>query len=320
MQTTHIHHTDLYPSSLCMGSGEFGASVDREISFALLDRFTELGGTFIDTAKIYNDWVPGETSRSEKLIGEWMRARKNRQGIILATKGAHYDLAAPQIPRVSPDEILSDLNASLKHLQTDVIDLYWLHRDDPRRPVAEILTILEAQVKAGKIRYYGCSNWRAERIQAAQEFAVENHLQGFSAVQNMWNLARINPDGIADPTIVIMDEALLAYHRASNLAAIPFSSQANGLFQKMASGGLDSLLPMHQKMYLNADTQRRFERLLELRAATGLTITQIVLGYLLSQPFPTIPVFSSRSQEQLQDTLSAASVRLTGEQVAFLLS
>lgn len=318
MDTTHIPHTDLRPSSLCMGTGDFGGAIDRQMSFTLLDMFFDHGGTFIDTAKIYNDWIPGETSRSEKVIGEWMRQRSNRHSIILATKGAHFDLATPMIQRLSSGEIISDLNASLAHLQTDFIDLYWLHRDDPSRPVGDILTTLSSQVEAGKIRYYGCSNWRLERIEEAQAFAAANGLPGFVAVQNMWSLARIDPAGISDPTIVAMDDALWEYHRKQQLTAIPFSAQANGLFQKMAAGNVDSLSPMHQKMYLNPDTERRFSQLVKLRDQSGLTVTQIVLGYLLAQPFPTIPVFSSRNVAQLLDTLSAGAVHLTSEQVAFL--
>lgn len=318
MKKTQIPNTDLIPSSLCMGTGDFGGSIERNLSFDLLDTFIDHGGSFIDTAKIYNDWIPGETSRSEKIIGEWMRLRKKRQLLILATKGAHYSLSTPHIPRVSSEDIICDLNASLKHLQTDVIDLYWLHRDDPNRPVEEIITTLYSQVETGKIRYYGCSNWSLERIRAAQKFATENHLPGFSAVQNMWNLAKINPVGISDPTIIVMDDALEEYHSTYQLTAIPFSSQANGLFQKMAASNQDSLSEMHKRMYLNPETQQRFSRLQALRESTGLSITQVVIGYLLGQPFPTIPVFSSRSQFQLLDTLSAADTRLSREQIYYL--
>lgn len=320
MHNTFIPNTDLNPSSLCMGSGEFGAGINRQDAFLLLDAFVDHGGTFIDTAKIYNDWIPGESSRSEKVIGEWMRLRKNRQSIVLATKGAHFHLATPHIPRLAPDEIISDLDASLQHLQTNTIDLYWLHRDDPRRPIEEIMNVLFSQVKVGKIRYYGCSNWRIDRLQEAQAFAVKNHIPGFAAVQNMWSLAQINTGGIADPTIVVMDDDLLAYHQLHQLAAIPFSAQANGLFQKLAASGVEAISPNLKRTYMNPVTEQRFSRLLQLHDLTGMTLSQIVLGYLLSQPFPTIPVFSSRNQEQLSDTLSAADVHLTQDQVAFLLS
>lgn len=318
MRYQSLPRTDLVPAVLCLGSAEMGAAIDPATSFDLLDRYFASGGNFIDTAKVYNDWVPGEASRSEKLIGAWMRARGNRQKIILATKGAHPDLARMDIQRLSPREIVADLEASLRHLQTDVIDLYWLHRDDPNRPVEDILETLEAQVRAGAIRYYGCSNWRASRIQAAQVYAARRGFSGFVAVQNLWNLACINPDGIGDPTLVVMDDALWKYQRDTQLAAVPFTSQANGLFQKMEMGRPDTLPANLQAMYLNPVTEARLMRLQSLRPRAGLSTTQIVLGYLTSQPFPTFPVIGPRTTAQLDDCLSAGDVALTPEQVSFL--
>lgn len=318
MQTTHIPRTDLSPSALCMGTGDLGGSIDRESSYALLDTFLARGGTFLDTAKVYSDWIPGERSRSERLLGAWMKARGSRERVVLATKGAHFELDTPHISRVTPDDITADLDASLVNFQTDWIDLYWLHRDDPRRPVSEILETLQDHVRAGKIRCYGASNWTRARLEEARVYSAEHGLDGFAAVQNMWSLAQVTPGAIPDPTIVVMDEDLWDYHHQTNLTAIPFSSQANGLFHKLAAGGKEALRPQLQRQYLNPTTEMRAARLQELRAQTGLSTTQLILGYLLSQPFPAIPVFSSRSIEQLEDTLTASGVRLTPDQVAYL--
>ena len=319
MKTIQIPGTGLMPSSLCLGTGQYGSAIDRSTAFAQMDAFCEAGGNFLDTAKVYGDWVPGTISSSEKVIGEWIKIRKNRRDIILATKGAHYILATPQIRRVTPADILSDIHASLQHLQTDYIDLYWLHRDDPDQPVAGIIETLETQVRAGGIRYYGASNWRLSRLIEAQEFAQANGMQGFCAVQNCWSLAHINIDQLFDPTMVVMDDGLLQYHQSHQLTAIPYSSQANGIFHKLAAGKRDSLPNMIRNMFLNSETEQRFKKILTLQAQSDWTITQIIMGYLMSQPFPTIPVFSSRNHEQLQDTLSAADIRLTPDQIAFLL-
>jgi aryl-alcohol dehydrogenase-like predicted oxidoreductase len=318
MRIIAIPKTSLQPSVLCMGTADFGGAVDRQTAYDLLDAFLDHGGNFLDTAQVYSDWIPGERSRSEKLLGEWMNQRKNRERIILATKGAHPDLSSMHIPRLSPAEIITDLEGSLNHLRTDVIDLYWLHRDDPTRPVAEIIATLAEQAQIGKIRYFGCSNWGIDRLKAAQDFAAANALPGFAAVQNLWNLAKINLQAVADPTLVVMDDELHKYHHQNNLTAVPFSSQANGLFQKLEAGQAAALSKNHTALYLNAETEQRLKRIRALRAQTGLNTTQLVLGYLLSQPFPTVPVFSSRNMNQLEDTLSAAGVQLTREQVAFL--
>lgn len=308
-----IPRTNLMPSSLCLGTGNIGSSLPREDAFALLDAFVELGGNFLDTAKVYADWLPGERSISEKTIGEWMQLRRIRDRIILGTKGAHPDLSSMHIPRLAPADILADIDASLRNLRTDRIDLYWLHRDDPDRPVGEIMDTLAAGVAAGKILHFGCSNWRAARIGAAQQYAAGKGIPGFVANQMLWSLAAAYPSGMPDPTMVAMDPLLEKYHRESGLAAIPYSSQANGLFQKMDRG-----LRAIPKPYVTGTNTVRFRRVRELREQTGLSITEITLGYLLSQPFPTIPIIGCNSPAQLRDSWKAAGIRLSREQIAFL--
>lgn len=310
MRFAHLSHIPLKASVLCLGCGPFGESVDKESSYHMLDIFLDHGGNFLDTAKIYSDWIPGETSRSEKLLGKWMVERKNRHQIVLATKGAHPELTSMHIPRCSSVEIVADLEASLRHLQTEVIDLYWLHRDDPARPAGEILETLQAQVKAGKIRAYGGSNWSLERIKEAQDYAVEHDIDGFAGVQNFWNLAQVNPGAFADTTMVITDDQLLKYHRMTGLPAVPYTSQANGFFQKMEVGGSDSLPEHLKKWYLNQVTIQRFDKLQELMKQTGMSTTQLVLGYLLTQPFPVFPIIGPKSPGQLSDCLTAGDITI----------
>jgi len=315
MRIQPIPHTNLTASVLCLGTGDMGAGIDRQSSFRMLDEFLAGGGNFIDTASIYSDWIPGETSRSEKLIGAWMQARRIRSQVVLATKGAHPRLDSMHVGRLSPGEVASDLEASLRHLQTEVIDLYWLHRDDPSRPVAEILETLHDLSLSGKLRYYGCSNWKLERIMDAQAYARERGIPGFAAVQNLWNLAELNPGGFADQTIAFMDDALWQYHLQAQLAAVPYSSQANGVFQKLEKVAPEALPANLQSWYLNPVTLERFRKLQALRLESGLTTTQVVLGYLASQPFPTFPIVGPRSSEQLADCLQAGDVLLTPEQL-----
>lgn len=318
MKYCSIPNTDLTPSVLSLGTGDMGGSMDPTTSFQILDRYLASGGTLVDTAKIYNDWIPGETSRSEKLIGNWMKQRKNRGQVILATKGAHPRFETMNIPRLSAQEITADLEASLCNLQVEEIDLYWLHRDDPSRPVQDILDTLHHLVIAGKIRYFGASNWKLDRIQAAQEYAASQGFLGFVAVQNLWNLAHINDAAMSDQTLVGMSDDLWEYHRQNQLAAIPYTSQANGVFQKLDAGRRDRISPQHKAMYLNPITEERFARLQTLKEQTGLTASQITLAYLTSQPFPTIPVIGPHSVAQLDDSMTAGELSLTPDQLAFL--
>ena len=320
MRYTVIPGTNLRTSTICMGTGPIGSAVDRQASFALLDAYVDEGGNFLDSASVYANWLPIERSISEKTIGQWLTLRGNRDRIVIGTKGGHPELSTMHISRLSPADIVHDLDASLANLQADVIDLYWLHRDDPQRPVGEIVETLNEQVRLGKVRYLGASNWPPARIQAAQEYAVQHALQSFAASQALWSLAVPERAALGDRTLALMDDEFRRYHVQTGLAAIPYSSQANGYFQKLAQGGSEAIKPAQARVYGSAENQERFRRIQKLRADTGLSVSQIVLGYMQSQPFITIPIVGCRTLAQLADSLAAGDVRLTPEQVRYLES
>jgi aryl-alcohol dehydrogenase-like predicted oxidoreductase len=184
--------------------------------------------------------------------------------------------------------------------------------------VGEIIETLHDQVVAGKIRYYGCSNWRAPRIAAAQAYAREHGFTGFVADQMQWSLAQPAPGTNSDPTMVTMDEELYHYHRDAGMAAVPYSSQAGGFFQKIGAGQKERLSHGARRRYDHVVNRQRMARIEELRSETGLSITQLALGYLLSQPFPTIPIVGCKTRAHLLDSLSAADVSLAPGQVAYL--
>ena len=179
MKRVLLNNTDLYVSPLSIGTVNYGTSIDTRDAKAQLDRFVELGGNFIDTAHVYGDWVPGPRGRSEKVIGEWLKETGLRKDVVISTKGAHPDISDTSISRVNPEAIEKDLNESLERLNTDYIDLYFLHRDNPDVPVEELLDTLEEARIAGKIRYYGCSNWSISRISEAIEYARKQNISGF---------------------------------------------------------------------------------------------------------------------------------------------
>jgi len=318
MMYRNIPGTDLYPSSISFGTGLMGSSINREHSFQLLDKFVEMGGNFIDTAHVYGDWVPGGKSLSEKTIGMWAKERGVRNEIIIGTKGAHPALSSMRIPRLSHDEIVNDLNESLKFLQTDYIDLYWLHRDDPNRPVADILETLNEQVAAGKIRYLGCSNWKIQRIREAMQYASEHGLKCFVGNQMMWSLAVPNIDALVDKTIVIMDKEGMEFHKETHLAAIPYSSQAKGFFTKMSKGNVTQLNEGIKETYYNEENMRRLKRVQKLADDLSRSVTETALSYLISQPFTTIPIVGCRTVEQLTDSLKAGDLVLDPDMVKYL--
>ncbi len=318
MQPLTLPNTDLTVSSLCLGTGEFGSSLDQAASWRLLDEFMAAGGNFIDTANIYGDWVPGRKSSSEKMIGAWFAARRNRDQVILATKGGHPRLESMHVSRLAPADIRFDVDQSLGHLQTDVIDLYWLHRDDPARPVGEMLETLAELTRAGKLRAYGCSNWRVERLAEANDYAAAQGIPGFVADQMLWNAAVLAPGAPSDPTLVAMNPALFDYHQQTGLAAIPYSSQANGILQKLVEGRAQDIRPGQRANYPLEANRLRAAAAQALAQELGTTLTGVVLGYLQSMPFVTVPIIGPRSSTQLHDSLAGADVRLTPLQLAAL--
>ncbi len=317
MRYRQIPGSDLNPAVIAMGTGSLGSAVDRETSFRLLDAYLDAGGNFIDTAKIYADWLPGERSASEKTIGRWLAARGNRSQVILATKGAHPRLATMDVPRLSSRQITADLEASLRHLGVETIDLYWLHRDDPARPVEDILGTLNRLAAAGKIRAFGASNWKLKRLKEAQAWAAKHGQQGFIASQVYWNIGQPDPERIADKTLVFMDLPAWRYHRDSGLAALAYTSQAGGYFIRRVRGEpvSDQLL----SIYHLAENEARIQRIQALARQTGLSPAQISLGYLTSQPFPGYAIVGCKTLAQLVDSLSAADVMLTPTQVESLV-
>lgn len=318
MEYVRISGTDLLSSAVSLGAVPFGTTLDREASFRLMDKYAELGGNLIDTAQVYANWLPGERSVSETTIGEWMVSRGNRNRLIVTTKGAHPNLDTPRLSRLSKKDISGDVDGSLQRLQTDTIDLYWLHRDDPSRDVADILDTLNGLVRSGKIRYFGCSNWTAARLAEAQSAAATHGWPSFAANQMMWSLAEADRSAFGDPTLVAMDEETRDFHQQTGLTAIPYSSQAQGLFTKWEQGTFspgDERIARHYRGSLNV---RRFRKARELAEQLSVPLSHIVLSYLLSQPFPVIPIVGCRTTEQLEDSVHAARLKLTPAQLSEL--
>ena len=322
MQTLNIPGTELHPSVLALGTVPVGSTLGHSESFALLDAYLEAGGTFIDTARVYSDWLPGERSSSEKMIGRWLADRKNRGRFLLATKGGHPPLDDMHHPRLSRADIRHDLEGSLHDLQTEYIDLYWLHRDAPEHPVEDIIDTLDDLANAGHIRYYGASNWTAGRLVAANTYARQAGKRPFVANQMMWSLAAPNPAGMLDDTLVEMDAPTLALHTRSGLSAVPYTSQANGFFSGRYERG--AALPDSpaarsvQRLFFSDANFSRLDRVNDLAARLGWTPTQVDLAYLRAQPFPVFPIIGPRTLEQLQDSLPAGDLTLDAASAAWL--
>lgn len=309
----------MHVSQICLGTGDIGASLSIPNALTLLDEFVALGGTFIDTAHVYSDWIPSTKSTSEKTIGQWLNSNGLRSQVVIGTKGAHPLLSTMHIPRMSRAEIDLDVRESLDYLQTDVIDLYWLHRDALGVPVAEIIDILNEQAAFGRIRYFGASNWTPERIEAANDYARSKGVQGFVANQPLWSLAAPTMDAIPDKTVVAMDDAGLDFHHRTGLAAIPFSSQAHGFFGKLHDSGRVGVSANDLRVYDNPINAARLPIIASLAQKYGVALNDIVLAFLFSQPFTTIPIVGCKRVDHLRDSAKTVELRLTPDEVTTLL-
>jgi len=310
--------TDLAVSPLCLGGVPFGNTITERETFALLDRFVELGGNFVDTARIYSDWVPGERRRSERILGDWLHARGQHGRLVVSTKGAHPFIEALDVPRTSAAEVRDDLESSLRTLRLDAIDLYWLHRDDAARPVGHFIDLLNAFRREGKIRAFGASNWTAARIEAADAYARATGQQGFAANQPFWSLGCQQARPPKDPGLVKFDAAAWRRHRATGLAVIPYTSQANGFFSKLALPPGRQPAGLAHSDFFTPPNLAAGAIAAQLAQTKGVAVSAIVLAYLWSRPFPVVPIIGCRTVAQLEDSAAALPVRLAPAELAEL--
>jgi aryl-alcohol dehydrogenase-like predicted oxidoreductase len=299
--------TSLRVSSLCLGGNRLGAQLDQAASFALLNAFIDRGGNFIDTAHVYANWLPDvERSCSEKTIGRWLSARGAASHVVVATKIGHPPLGNPKLRRLDATSLRTDIEEALVNLGLPHLDLVYLHRDDPDRPADEILGALEEFRQAGLIRYYGASNWSAARLEVAQEVAHRHGWQGFSANQPEWSLA-IRNSGSAPNDLFAMDRRMYEWHAHHNVAAIPYSTQAKGYFDKVLTGSLDEATA---RAYDNPTNRVMADLLNTLALRTSATPTQVALNILTRGQVPTVPVIGPRTVKQIESSFDSLSIEM----------
>ena len=308
---------ELALSKIIMGTCPFGTGIPEDKSVALLNEYAGLGGATLDTAAVYGDWEDKRTPISEEVIGRWLR-KTRRKDITLITKGAHYRLATPEASRVSADCIREDLEQSLRALGVDCIDVYFLHRDNPAKPVEEIMPALDEAVRAGKIRAIGASNWTAARIREANRFARENGMAEFTVSEIRWSLAHVTLAYNEFPSLPLMDEHEYAAYQELGIPVLAWNSQASGVITKVLNQGVDALSELVRNKYYNDTTRRRIENVQAVCAQEHITPTQAALGYITCNPLPGAAIVGCSSTAQVRDSMSAADLELPPEAVARL--
>jgi aryl-alcohol dehydrogenase-like predicted oxidoreductase len=289
-----------------LGTGRLGAFGTREDAYALLDAFIDLGGTLIDTAAVYSDWIPGERGRSETVIGEWLKLRGNRARVVISTKGAHPPLDAMTNGRLDAASIRHDVEQSLRRLQTDHIDLWLPHRDDPAVPVTEIFGTLSEFVKQGKIGAVGVSNWDVSRISQAKMLATAP-----VANQVLGNILCLKMNPPADRTIRVMNAASFRQAATEDLTLMLYSSQCLGAFTEKKRGAPPA-------EYDNAACAAAIEDIRAVAAELGIAPDQLVLAFLLHFSPHILPLIGPQNPDQLKDSMPALDLRLSAETVSRL--
>ncbi len=312
MEHRLLGSTGLKVSEICLGTMQFLWTTDAANSVAVLDAFVEAGGNFIDTADIYTSWAPGlKGGEAEAVIGDWMRARGNRRTIVLATKVRGRMWPGPNGEGLSRAHIVQACEDSLRRLGTDVIDLYQTHWPDDDTPIDETLRALDDLIHAGKVRYIGCSNIKGWQLVEALLVAREAGLAPYVTVQPHWSL--VHRAEFEDDAYAVV--------RKYGLGVIPYSPLAAGfLTGKYREGRTlpDSRRAGRVKRYLNPQGFALIAQLEALGLARGKTISQMALGWLLSMPNTTAPIVGANTPAQLAESLGAAGLRLTSDEMAAL--
>lgn len=292
-----------------IGIEHLGVAASKKECFAFIDRYLEAGGNCIDTARLYND---GETDR---VLGEWLRTSGQRNNVVLCTKGSHNKPNGE--PRLTPQNIVEDLDAALKDIGIDHTDIHLLHRDNLSLPVSEIMPVLDRLVRSGKARAVGVSNWTASRIATANRFAAEHNLTPITASQVQYSLAVTTPAATGDLTHIAMNDVEYGWYRESQLPVLAYSAQARGYFIKLSQG--QELKPSVKKYYDDfPENHRRAERVQKLAAELDCSIAEVCIAYVLCSGLNTAALLTVSSLEQLQGTFRAEQLKLTGEQVDYL--
>lgn len=302
--------------SLSFGTANFDRFDNDELYFALLDRYLELGGWCIDTARSYCHWVEGGNNASESAIGRWLEAGGCRDKIVLVTKGGHPEGEDLEISRLDRESIESDVRESLEMLKTDFIDIYFLHRDDTSIPVEEIMPVLNDLYESGKVKFIGVSNWTTERIEEANAYAELHGLEPIRVSQINYSLAHASTDILGDPTLVCMDTKEFAWYKKNNFPVMAFSPQAKGFFAKFAKG--DSALNLPESQFASTANLARLARVKQICDQTGASPAVVPLGYLNSQPFFVSSVFAVTKMWQLEEDMEAQDLKYDEQTLAFL--
>jgi aryl-alcohol dehydrogenase-like predicted oxidoreductase len=288
-------------SRICLGTMTFGAGADEATSFSIMDRFAELGGTFLDTANVYNEGL------SEEIVGKWIKEHGVRDQTVLATKVYGMTGPGPNESGLSRLHIQQAVEASLRRLQTDVIDLYQIHRWDFDTSPEETLEALNDLVRQGKVRYIGCSNLKAWHLSTFLRLADEAHWARFVSIQPLYSALNRS-----------IENEILPYCVEQGVGAMPYNPLAGGVLtgkyrrgQPLPEDTRLSDSEAYRQRYHTETTFDIVEGFVNAAEERGVTPAQLALAWALAEPGITSPIIGARTLNQLNDTLGRLDFTLT---------
>ena len=310
MEKRRLGRSALTLAPLAFGANVFGWTADRAMSFRLLDGFLDAGFDFVDTADVYSRFHPGNVGgESETIIGEWLAARDNRAHVTIATKcGIEM---APGQKGLSRTYIFAAVEASLRRLRTDYIDLYQAHRDDPATPLEETLSAFADLMKQGKVRAIGASNYSAARLTEALAVSTRLGLPRFETLQPHYNLVeRADFEAELEPLCLREQISVIPYYAlASGFLTGKYRSVADTVGRTRGSRAEKYLTPKGLAVLTALD---------QVAARTGAKPGQVALAWLIARPSIAAPIASATTPEQLAELVAAPSVRLDADAIALL--
>ncbi len=316
MKYTPFFETKL--SQIALGCDHYGASIAEKTALAQLDLFFEQGGNLLDTAHIYGQDKDGGPSSSEQVLGKWLRSNKSRKDMVVATKGCHPYKDDMSRGRITYKDMMGDIQRSLDQLQSDSVDIWFFHRDDPNMGADEIIDMGNILVDKGLVKHLGASNWTTKRIEEANTWAKGHNKKGFVISEIQWSLAHCTPETWGDETLVCMNETERAWYENHNMPVMAFASQAKGLFSKLIEGRGDSLSERARERFLTDINLSIVPRCKALSEELGVKAAALCMAYLTSQKNPTIAIAGSSKLSQITETLGGSDLTLTSDQIAFL--
>lgn len=279
--------------------------------FSLMDAYWDLGGRTFDAALIHRE------GRSDEALGRWLASRKARDQACVVTKGSFPVVNEMSRSRLSPSEIMGDLESSLRLMKTDYSDFHLLHRDDPKIPVEEVMPTLDRIVRQGKAKAVGVSNWSVGRIAQANEFAMKNSLTPLKLSEIRFGLAVTTPPVAGDVTSVQMNDVEFAWYRETQFPLLCFGAQACGWFASLLRGEVPK--PKAQKLFdVFPENRRRLSRLKTLSDKLALPASAITTSYVLSVGLNAQALCAYSTREQMQESFLALARPLSAQEVRYL--